>query len=400
MGYAQESGYTPTDINTIMTSIMNNINTQFGLDPAYTMETFEGTNAYKYFYALAQRAQENEIKTSEIFLKLQGYFDLINARISRPVVTSPGIIEKLLTEGYVASVKPMIDADAGKINVCIDVDDGVHAEGFFTITSYANLVSGTDDSVGVGATTFTAQTGSVTPGGTTFQAATSNEATAVSLAAQINAHATAGALVKARVVGAKVLLRALQGGSAGNSIALAYTDNDTNVGATKSGTALTGGEDFEGEDSETYADVKEELCTLLSQITVAGAVTQGTQSESIVLSNGQSFDFKYHLPNLLTVHLKLTITLSENNQVVISSPDDIKTSLITNINAKYQLGKNFEPQRYFSVVDAPWAASVLLEYSFNYDTVAETGTWSSAIYDADYRDLLDIKLANVILVET
>lgn len=394
MGYAQESGYTPTDIETIMTDIMQKINIQFQLDPAYTMETFVGTNAYKYFYALAQKLQENEVKTSEIFQKLQVYFDQINARISRPVVTNPGIIEKLGNEGYVASVKPMIDADAGKIHICVDADDGVHAEGMFTITSYANLVSGTDDSVAVAGQTFTAQTGAATPGAATFQAATSNAATATSLAAQINAHAVTSPLVKARAVGAKVMIKALAGGTGGNSIALAYTDNDTNVGATKSGTALTG-----GATNADYADIKEELCTLISQITVAGAVTQGTESESIVLSNGQSFDFKYNLPNLLTVHLRLTITLSENNQVVVGAPDDIKQKLLTNITARYRLGRNFEPQRYYSVVDAPWAASVLLEYSFDYDT-DNPGTWSNAIYDADYRDLFDVKLENIILVES
>lgn len=395
MGYSQESGYIPTDINTIMSSIMTNINTQFQLDPPYTMDTFVGTNAYKMFYALAQRAQENEIKTSEIFQKLQSYFDQINARISRPVVTNPGIIEKFQTEGYVASVKPMIDGDAGKIHICVDVDDGVHAEGYFTITSYANLVSGTDDVCSVAGQGFTAQAGAATPGTATFQAATSNSATATSLAAQINAHAVTSPLVIARAVGAKVLIKAKAGGVGGNSIALGYTDNDTNVGATKSGTALTG-----GEDNADYATLKEEICTLISQITVAGAVTQGTESESIVLSNGQSFDFKYNLPNLLTVHLRLTITLSENNQVVVGNPDDIKQKLVNNINARYRLGRNFEPQRYYSVVDAPWAASVLLEYSFNYDADNPgPETWSSAIYDADYRDLFDIKLENVILVE-
>lgn len=394
MGYAQESGYIPTDINTIMTSIMTNINTQFNLDPAYTMETFVGTSAYKYFYALAQEAQENEVKTAEIFQKLQAYFDQINARISRPVVTSPGIVEKFATEGYVASVKPMIEADAGKIHICVDVDDGVHAEGYVEITSYANLVSGTDDSVSVAGQSFTAQTGAATPGAATFQAATSDEATAISLAAQINAHSVTSPLVKARAVGDKVMIKAIAGGVGGNSIALAYTDNDTNVGATLSGATLSG-----GEDNDDYADLKEEICTLISQITVGGAVTQGTESESIVLSNGQSFDFKYNLPNLLTVHLRLTITLSENNQVVVGNPDDVKQALINNINARYRLGKNFEPQRYFSVVDAPWAASVLLEYSFNYDSESESGTWSSSIYDADYRDLFDVKLANIILVE-
>ena len=394
MGYAQESGYTPTDIETIMTDIMQKINIQFQLDPAYTMETFVGTNAYKYFYALAQKLQENEVKTSEIFQKLQVYFDQINARISRPVVTNPGIIEKLVNDGYVASVKPMIDADAGKIHICVDADDGVHAEGMFTITDFAKLVSGTDDSVAVAGQTFTAQTGAASLGAATFQAATSNAATAASLAAQINAHAVTSPLVKARAVGAKVMIKALAGGTGGNSIALAYTDNDTNIGATKSGTTLTG-----GATNADYATIKEELCTLISQITVAGAVTQGTQSESIVLSNGQSFDFKYNLPNLLTVHLRLTITLSENNQVVVGAPDDIKQKLLTNITARYRLGRNFEPQRYYSVVDAPWAASVLLEYSFDYDT-DNPGTWSNAIYDADYRDLFDVKLENIILVES
>jgi len=49
------------------------VNTQFG--QSYTMDTFIGTNLYKYFYALAQLLQENEVKTSEIFLKLQQYFN-------------------------------------------------------------------------------------------------------------------------------------------------------------------------------------------------------------------------------------------------------------------------------------------------------------------------------------
>jgi len=395
MGYSQQSGYIPTNVNTIMTSIMTNINTQFNLDPAYTMETFVGTSAYKYFYALAQEAQENEVKTAEIFLKLQSYFEQINARISRPVVTNPGIIEKLGTQGYVASVKPMIDADAGKIHICVDVNDGVHAEGNATITSYANLITGTADKIKVGTIEFVAQAGAATLGTATFRAATSNAATAISLAAQINAHATTMLLVKARAVGAKVLIKALAGGTGGNSIALVYTNGDANVGATVSGATLTG-----GETNAAYATLKDTICTLISQITVAGAVTQGTESKSVVLSNGQSFDFKYNLPNILTVHLKLTITLSENNQVVVGNPDDIKQKLISNIDARYRLGKNFEPQRYYSVIDAPWASSVLLQYSFDYDADNPGAeTWSNAIYDADYKDLFDVKLANIILVE-
>lgn len=117
------------------------------------------------------------------------------------------------------------------------------ARGIVTITSYANLVSGTDDSVTVGATVFTAQAGAATLGQATFRAATSNDATATSLAAQINAHATAGALVVATAAAAVVTLTAISNSTSGDSIALAYTDNDTNVGATVSGATLTDSDD-------------------------------------------------------------------------------------------------------------------------------------------------------------
>lgn len=108
--------------------------------------------------------------------------------------------------------------------------------GTITVTSYANLVSGTDDTVTIGATEFTAQAGAATPGDATFQAATSNDDTAASLAAQINAHATASTLVYASVSGAVVTLYAkVEGAATGHDVAVSYTDNDTNVGITLAG---------------------------------------------------------------------------------------------------------------------------------------------------------------------
>ena len=119
--------------------------------------------------------------------------------------------------------------------------------GVITVSNYANLVSGTDDSVTVGATVFTAQAGAATLGQTTFQAATSNDATATSLAAQINAHATASTLVHAVAAAAVVTLYSkIEGAATGHDVALAYTDNDTNVGIVLSGLSagkLTGGSD-------------------------------------------------------------------------------------------------------------------------------------------------------------
>lgn len=92
---------------------------------------------------------------------------------------------------------------------------------------------------------FTAQSGSATLGTETFQAATSNDATAASLAAQINAHPTTAALVVATVVNAVVTIKALAADFSGNDIVLAYTDNGSNIGATISGVSggkLSGGD--------------------------------------------------------------------------------------------------------------------------------------------------------------
>ncbi len=124
------------------------------------------------------------------------------------------------------------------------------ASGVVTISSYANLVSGTDDALAVAGVSFVAQAGAATLGTATFQAATSNAATATSLAAQINSHATASLKVYAVASSATVTLYSVEDGvgstGTGNDIAVAYTDNDTNVGLTLSGLSggkLSGGSD-------------------------------------------------------------------------------------------------------------------------------------------------------------
>lgn len=397
MSFSSENGYLPSSITDMMELVRANVNAQFST--TYTAETFLGSNYYKYFYALIQRLQLNEIKTSEIFLRLQEYFVITNEKVQRPNTTHPGIFDYFGAQGYFVSTKPPIDADAGKAFICVDVVDN-HARGKVTISNYANLVSGTDDSVTVGATEFTAQSGTVTPGDDTFQASVSNSATAQNLADQINAHATAGALVEAHAIENIVWLRAKAPGTGGNAIALDYTDNDTNVGASVSGATLLGGIELE-EGMNEYDDVKPVLCNLVKNCVVGGVVSQGSEIESITLTNGQSFEFKYNLPNRIPVFFRLTTTLSENNEYTIGSPDDTKQKLFDNITAKYRLGKNFEPQRYFSVLDAPWSAMVLLEWT---DDVTDgeldmSPTWHDEVFEADYDEVFDFSLTSILIVE-
>ena len=122
---------------------------------------------------------------------------------------------------------------------------GTYATGTIVITSYANLVSGADDVIQVAGVDFTAQAGAANQGEGTFQAATSNAATATSLALQINKYDEAGALsinrVTAAASGANVTLTADIYGTAANAYTLTYTDNDANIGATVSGATLLGG---------------------------------------------------------------------------------------------------------------------------------------------------------------
>lgn len=268
MSFAEENGYTPSTVGALMNTVRENVNTQFGT--AYTEESFVGTNYYKYFYAMMQKVQENEVKTSEVFAKLQTYIEEINARVSRPVTTPQGLIEKLESEGFTASIKPPLEADAGKIFVCVDLDD----------------------------------------------------------------------------------------------------------------------------EDEDYETDKLAVCEILKDSVVGGIVTMGDEVETLVLTNGQSFDFKFALPDRLVPLLRLTITVSENNQTLIKSPEEVKEILLANIASRYRLGKNFEPQRYFSVIDAPWAASVLLEYSLD-----DGETYVSAIYEADFDELFVALLENTELVE-
>lgn len=269
MSFSSDNGYTPLSIEAMMDIVMENVNTQFGT--AYTTDSFIGTNFYKYFYALVQRLQENEIKTSEIFLKLQDYFAVTNESLARPNTTRPGLVDYFTANGYQVSVKEQLIGEAGELRVAVNVDDG---------------------------------------------------------------------------------------------------DPD-------------------------YPTWKTEIVNILKTCVPAGIFTVGTETEAVVLSNAQSFDFSFNLATKIPILLRLTLNLSANNTFTILSTAQTAAKLFANINARYAFGMDFEPQRYFSVIDAPWAASVLLEYS-----VDAGANWLDDIAELDYDELYTFELADITVVET
>ncbi len=264
MSYANDTGYVPVTFAAMMNSIREAINLQFSTD--YTEGTFIGTNWYKYFYVLVQKVLENEVKTAEIFIKLQEYIQTTNLRIQRPSTSLPGIIDTFIANGYVSSVKKNAVEDAGTVSVCVQTDDA----------------------------------------------------------------------------------------------------------------------------ADDYAVKRLQICNLLKDFVAAGMVFEGTETETIVLSNGQSFDFSFYLPTEIPVLLKLTITTTINQELAIPDDEAIRAQLEANVAARYRLGWDFEPQRYFTQVDAPWAATIKLEWS------SDGGdNYFATVYSADFKDIYTFDLSNI-----
>lgn len=264
MSFAQDSGYTPKTFDELMSAVREAYNLAMGT--TYDEGTWVGTNGYKYWYACLQKVVENETKTAEIFAKLQEYIATTNARIQRPSTSLPGLMDSFAAQGYVASMKKPADADAGKVYICVDVDDG----------------------------------------------------------------------------------------------------------------------------EDDYADTKLEICGFIRDYIAAGMVTQGSEVESLVLTNGQSFDFKYALPDRTPIILRLTITSSENQDTAIPSDVTIRQTLYDNMRERYRLGWDFEPQRYYTQVDAPWAATILLEWSDD-----DGANWHDEVFSAAYDDLFEFTLDDI-----
>jgi hypothetical protein len=218
-----------------------------------------------------QRLQENEVKASEIFLKMQNYFRITNEMLARPNTTVPGLIDYFAAQGFSISVKQPLEAEAGELRVAVDLD----------------------------------------------------------------------------------------------------------------------------ELADDYAEKKTEFVNILKTCVPAGVVTIGDESEAVTLSNSQSFDFKFNLPTRIPILLRLTLNQSDNNQFLILTPEETAQLLYDNITERYRFGLNFEPQRYFSIIDAPWCASVLLEYS-----VDDGENWISTVGELAYDDLYTFALEDISVVES
>src|SRR5690606_13024670 len=92
--------------------------------------------------------------------------------------------------------------------------------------------------------------------------------------------------------------------------------------------------------------------------------------------------------------LRLTITSSDNQDQVIPDDEEIRSTLLANAQARYRLGWDFEPQRYYTQVDAPWAATILLEWT-SVVSDPQPEDWSSDVFEASFDDLFTFDLEDI-----
>jgi phage tail sheath gpL-like len=164
------------------------------------------------------------------------------------------------------------------------------ARGVVEITSYADLIVTSNDTLKIGATTFTFKaTASLS---TEVAAVTSNNQTASNLAAKINAHSTAGALFIAVAVGAVVTITAKTNTTEGSTIDLVYTDSHSEIGLTVDDVTFTGGgvapdyvvigDKVYFSDTTGKADDPDSLATVSDAVYVSGVMTGIDESGSEV----------------------------------------------------------------------------------------------------------------------
>ena len=125
--------------------------------------------------------------------------------------------------------------------------------------------------------------------------------------------------------------------------------------------------------SEDYADRKQQIFNLLHENMGAGLFYQGTETGSVTASNGQSFNYAFELPDNIPLKVNIEIRVSDNTTLFIETPAKIKEKFMANFAELYKLGYDFEPQIFLCRDrDLPFASEIEISYSedggLNYTT--------------------------------
>lgn len=123
MSYSVTNGYSPRSYEAILQECVSVVNEEFKTN--YTVETFKGTNLWKYLYATIQGLMTVENNIAELGVKLQDYIRTQNEELIIHRCSVDGIMQAIKDElNLVSSIKPVASSsDAGEIYLAIDIDN-------------------------------------------------------------------------------------------------------------------------------------------------------------------------------------------------------------------------------------------------------------------------------------
>lgn len=122
MSFTVTNGYSPRSYEAILADCVAVVNSEFKTQ--YTIQSFVGTNLWKFLYAEIQGMMTIENNIAELGVKLQDYIRTQNEELIIHRSSADGIMQALKDElGLVSSLKPTeSSADAGEIYLAVDID--------------------------------------------------------------------------------------------------------------------------------------------------------------------------------------------------------------------------------------------------------------------------------------
>lgn len=121
MSYTNKDGYAPESFNDINERGMLEVNEQFRTQ--YTMNSYNGSNFYKFFYGGIQEIMKVQNDVAAIYTRLVDYPRYVNERIIRPTCTLDGFQDGTIRDlGIITSLKPLENGEWGQAFICADVD--------------------------------------------------------------------------------------------------------------------------------------------------------------------------------------------------------------------------------------------------------------------------------------
>ncbi|EOV3438315.1 hypothetical protein ACOW85_001686 [Vibrio parahaemolyticus] len=121
MKWDSETGATPESFEAHINRYYENFKASDSKFTNLAFNTFVASDEYKVFYSAAQIDMYADSVFAETFLRLSEYIESVNLKISNPTTVPNAIIRGFWDEfGIRANIKPMTEADRGKLHIALD----------------------------------------------------------------------------------------------------------------------------------------------------------------------------------------------------------------------------------------------------------------------------------------